>query len=193
VYGDVSGKSISGALMMMAAHEVLHSLALTHRDPEELLRLANARLHALRRRERGVHGGSFVAIGYLAFIPESGTVRYSLAGQPPPLIRRAAGRIEELRMPDHRVPLGALRFGGHQVLSTSLAPGDLLLAYSDGVIDAVSPEGEFFGHERLLRVLDECPGEPAQAVNWLIEALEDFTRGHTPYDDVTLVAACRSG
>ncbi len=191
-YGDVSGKSISGALMMMAAHEVLHSLALTHRDPEELLRLANSRLHALRRRERGAHGGSFVALGYLAFSPECGTLRYSLAGQPPPLIRRAAGSIEALRMPDHRVPLGALRFGGHEVLTASLAPGDLLLAYSDGVVDAVSPDGEFFGEERLIRVLDECPAEPAQAVNWVIEALEGFTRGHTPYDDVTLVIARRS-
>jgi len=191
-YGDVSGKSISGALMMMAAHEVLHSLALTHRDPEELLRLANARLHALRRRERGARGGSFVALGYLAFSPECGTLRYSLAGQPPPLIRRAAGSIEALRMPDHRVPLGALRFGGHEVLTASLAPGDLLLAYSDGVVDAVSPDGEFFGEERLIRVLDECPAEPAQAVNWVVEALEGFTRGHTPYDDVTLVVARRS-
>ena len=134
-----------------------------------------------------------MALGYLAFIPESGTVRYSLAGQPPPLIRRAAGPIEELRMPDHRVPLGALRFGGHKVLSASLGADDLLLAYSDGVIDAVSPEGESFGHERLLRVLGECPGDPTQAINWVIEALEDFTRGHTPYDDVTLVAARRSG
>jgi len=193
VYGDVSGKSISGALMMMAAHEVLHSLALTHRDPEELLRLANARLHALRRRERGGRGASFVALGYLAFAPGRGTLQYSLAGQPPPLIRRAAGGIETLKMPDHRVPLGALSFGGHKVLSTWMEPDDLLLAYSDGVVDAVSPEGEFFGEERLLRVLDECPSEPAQAVNWVIEALEGFTRGHTPYDDVTLVAARRTG
>ena len=193
VYGDVSGKSISGALMMMAAHEVLHSLALTHRDPEELLRLANARLHALRRRERGGRGVSFVALGYLAFVPGRGTLRYSLAGQPPPLIRRAAGGVEVLRMPDHRVPLGALRFGGHEVLSTLMEPGDLLLAYSDGVVDAVSPEGESFGEVRLLRVLEECPAEPTRAVNWVVEALEGFTRGHTPYDDVTLVAARRAG
>jgi len=109
------------------------------------------------------------------------------------LIRRAAGGIETLKMPDHRVPLGALSFGGHKVLSTWMEPDDLLLAYSDGVVDAVSPEGEFFGEERLLRVLDECPSEPAQAVNWVIEALEGFTRGHTPYDDVTLVAARRTG
>lgn len=192
-FGDVSGKSISGALMMMAAHEVLHSLALTHRDPEELLRLANARLNALRRRERGVHGGSFVALGYLAFAPGCGTLRYSLAGQPPPLIRRASGGIEQLRLPPHRVPLGALRFGGHEVLTATLEPGDLLLAYSDGAVDAVSPEGEFFGEERLMRALGESPPEPAAALNWVIEALEGFTRGHTPYDDVTLIVTRRIG
>ena len=50
VYGDVSGKSISGALMMMATHEVLNALALAHPDPEELLRLANERLYRLAMR-----------------------------------------------------------------------------------------------------------------------------------------------
>jgi serine phosphatase RsbU (regulator of sigma subunit) len=193
VYGDVSGKSISGALMMMAAHEVLHALALTHPDPEELLRLANARLSGLRRRGAGIRGGSFVALGYLSFVPHSGTVRYSLAGQPPPLLRRAAGQLEELRMPDHRVPLGAFRFGGHQLLETRLEPTELLLAYSDGVVDARSPDGEFFGEERLRQALQECPGEPSRAVNWVLEAVEEFTRGHLPYDDLTVVAARRLG
>jgi sigma-B regulation protein RsbU (phosphoserine phosphatase) len=68
-----------------------------------------------------------------------------------------------------------------------------MLAYSDGVVDAQSPEGEFFGEERLCRVLEQCPVEPADAINWIIEALEEFTRGHTPYDDVTLVAARWTG
>jgi sigma-B regulation protein RsbU (phosphoserine phosphatase) len=188
-YGDVSGKSISGALMMMAAHEVLHALALAHRDPEELLRLANSRLHNLRRRGSGISGGSFVALGYLAFSPGSGTVRYSLAGQPPPLVRREAGRVEELRLPDHRVPLGAFSFGGHQLLEADLTPGDLLLAYSDGVVDARSPEGEFFGEDRLQDVLVDCPSDPQLAMNRVIEAVETFTRGDLQYDDVTLVAA----
>jgi serine phosphatase RsbU (regulator of sigma subunit) len=188
-YGDVSGKSISGALMMMAAHEVLHSLALVHADPEELLRLANARLHSLRRRGDGIRGGSFVALGYLAFSPNSGGLRYSLAGQPPPLIRRSGGCVEELTLPDHRLPLGALSFGGHQVLDQHLEPGDLLLAYSDGVVDARSPDGEFFGEDRLNGTLLESPRDPKAAVNWILEALEEFTQGHVPYDDLTLVAA----
>jgi serine phosphatase RsbU (regulator of sigma subunit) len=189
VYGDVSGKSISGALMMMAAHEVLHSLSLTHRDPEELLHLANARLHALRARERGIQGGSFVALGYLSFNPGEGALNYSLAGQPPPLVRREEGEIEELRMPQHRVPLGALRFGGYRLLTTSMRPDDLLLAYSDGVVDAQSPDGEFFGENRLRAALLECPCDPTRAISEILEVLEGFTRGHTAFDDVTLVAA----
>jgi sigma-B regulation protein RsbU (phosphoserine phosphatase) len=172
---------------------VLHSLALIHRDPEDLLRLANARLHALKARDRGIHGGSFVALGYLVFSLGNGTLRYSLAGQPPPLVRRENGRIEELEMPVHRVPLGALNFGGHQVLETTMTTGDLLLAYSDGVVEAQSPDGEFFGEDRLRRVLAECPDDPEAAVNWVLESIEEFTTGHTPYDDVTLVAARWTG
>ncbi len=188
-YGDVSGKSISGALMMMAAHEVLHSLALVHANPEDLLRLANARLHSLRRRREGIRGGSFVALGYLSFSQCSGNIRYSLAGQPPPIIRRSSGNVEELRLPDHRLPLGALSFGGHQVLDACLERDELLLAYSDGVVDARSPDGDFFGEDRLNSALLDGPDEPQAAVNWILEALEGFTEGHIPYDDVTLVAA----
>jgi serine phosphatase RsbU (regulator of sigma subunit) len=188
-YGDVSGKSISGALMMMAAHEVLHSLALVHANPEDLLRLANARLHNLRRRREGIRGGSFVALGYLSFSQRSGHIRYSLAGQPPPIIRRSSGNVEELRLPDHRLPLGALSFGGHQVLDACLERDELLLAYSDGVVDARSPDGDFFGEDRLNSALLDGPDEPQAAVNWILEALEGFTEGHIPYDDVTMVAA----
>ena len=106
-YGDVSGKSISGALMMMAAHEVLNALALTHPDPEELLRLANERLYRLRGRGTGSSGGSFVALGWIGLAPDSGHVRYALAGQPPPLVVRTDGRIDALALPPHRLPLGA--------------------------------------------------------------------------------------
>jgi serine phosphatase RsbU (regulator of sigma subunit) len=193
-YGDVSGKSISGALMMMAAHEVLNTLALAHPDPEELFRLANERLYSLRGdRRAGLQAGSFVALGYLAFRPSAGTLRYSLAGQPPPLLRRNETAIETLCMPDHRLPLGALKLGGHRVLEVEMAPGDLLLAYSDGVVEAQSPDGELFGEERLAAVLADSPAEsPQAAIDHVLEMIEAFTDGHTPYDDVTLLAACRT-
>jgi len=97
-------------------------------------------------------------------------------------------------MPNHRLPLGALKIGGHQVLEVDLDPGDLLLAYSDGVVEAQSPDGELFGEKRLSDALRDAPRpSPQAAVNHVLEEIEAFTRGHTPYDDLTLLAAGRRG
>jgi len=191
VYGDVSGKSISGALMMMAAHEVLNSVALAHPEPEKLLHLANERLYALRgtRKRTDIQRGSFVALGYLGFRAGEGILSYTLAGQPPPMVRRKSGTVECLEMPDHRLPLGALRVGGYKIMESEIEVGDLIVAYSDGVVEAQSPAGDFFGEERLAHSLGEAPADPQDAVNFLLEEIEAFTCGHTPYDDVTLLAA----
>jgi serine phosphatase RsbU (regulator of sigma subunit) len=189
VYGDVSGKSVSGALMMMAASEVLHALALSHPEPEELFRLANRRLYDIADR-------SFVALGY--FTPDGngpdggdGRLRYLLAGQPQPLKRTLGGVIEELPLPAHRLPLGALASGGHRGLETDLAPGELLLAYSDGVVEAQDGAGEPFGQERLEAVLRGAAAEPQEVVDAVLAALDDFTRGEPAYDDVTLLVIGR--
>ncbi len=92
-------------------------------------------------------------------------------------------------MPEHRLPLGAMRVGGHRMLEASLEEGDLVVAYSDGVVEAQSPEGDFFGEDRLAQIIAEAPAEPQAAVNFLLEEIEAFTGGHTPYDDVTLLVA----
>ena len=87
------------------------------------------------------------------------------------------------------MPLGALRVGGHRIIESELEVGDLIVAYSDGVVEAQSPSGDFFGEERLARSMAEAPADPQDAVNFLLEEIEAFTCGHTPYDDVTLLAA----
>ncbi|HEV8238553.1 MAG TPA: SpoIIE family protein phosphatase [Thermoanaerobaculia bacterium] len=188
VYGDVAGKSVPAALMMMAAHEVLHSLALTDRGPEELLALANRRLYQLRRR-------SFVALGYLAAAADSedkpGTLRYVLAGQPGLLLRRADGRVEELPLCRHRVPLGALADGDYSLAEVAVGPGELVLGYSDGVLDARAPAGDFFGAERLAAALAVAPADADGAVDSILAELAAFTRGEDPFDDVTLLAVGR--
>ncbi len=182
VYGDVAGKSVSGALMMMAAHEVLHSLALTHRDPEQLLNLANRRLYGLGSRK------SFVALAYLTSTPNGDGLLYSLAGQPQPLVRKRSGEVRELDLPPNRIPLGALDNGSYRLSYAPMERGDLVLGYSDGVIDARSPEGESFGIERLFSVVAQAGSSPPHLVERILESLDEFTQGTEPYDDVTLVA-----
>ena len=185
VYGDVAGKSVSGALVMMAAHEALQSLAMTHKDPERLLELANRRLYGLGARK------SFVALAYLTSAPNGGGLDYILAGQPQPLIRTGDGVVDELPLPEHRLPLGALTTGGYRLSRVPMAAGDLVLGYSDGVVDARSPDGETFGAERLATVLAKAPETPHEVLARVLGALQDFTRGTEPYDDVTLVAIRR--
>ena len=185
VYGDVAGKSVSGAMVMMAAHEVMHSLALTHRDPETLMSLANQRLLQLGP------GKSFVAMAYLASAPQGDGLYYILAGQPQPLLRSLDGRVRELPLPEHRLPLGALDNGAYRLSRAELAVGEMVLGYSDGVIDARSPAGESFGVDRLARVVAAADEDPEEVVTDVLEALSDFTEGSEPYDDVTLVALFR--
>ncbi len=186
IYGDVAGKSVSGALLMMAAHEVLHSLALTHPDPEELFDLANRRLYSLSRGRK-----SFVAMAYLAASPEGDGLQYLLAGQPQPLLRSPDGAVSELALPTNRLPLGALVPYGYNLSHVSLAPGDCVVGYSDGVAEAQSPDGELFGSERLIEVVSSAPPDPARIIDAVTAALEEFTLGTEPYDDVTLVAIRR--
>jgi sigma-B regulation protein RsbU (phosphoserine phosphatase) len=95
-------------------------------------------------------------------------------------------------MPEHRLPLGALRFGGHRMLETGLEEGDLVVAYSDGVVEAQSPDGQFFGEDRLAEILEQAPVDPQRAVDYVLEKIDAFTCGHRPYDDVTLLAAAWS-
>jgi serine phosphatase RsbU (regulator of sigma subunit) len=186
IYGDVAGKSVSGALLMMAAKEALHSLALGLRDPEDLLAAANLRIYELASR-------SFVSLGYLC--PNRHGLRYTVAGQPAPIIRGRDGAARVVDLPSHRLPLGAMTRGRHQILDLPLAEGEVLLAFSDGVIEAHSPRGVQFGEERLIEAIESAPlgtNDPQQLVDAVLGALDRFTAGAEPYDDVTLLAVKRS-
>jgi serine phosphatase RsbU (regulator of sigma subunit) len=185
VVGDVSGKSVAGAMLMVAAREVLHTAALGGAAPESILQVANQRLYTPRHR-------LFVALAYLLIEPD-GTGRYALAGQPSPLRRDRAGRVAEMPAPLHRLPIGALKDVHWDVLQFQVDVGDLLLLYSDGVTEARSPAGEFFGEERLHEVLASADGSPAAVVEQVMGAIETFTAGGEPYDDITLVAVRWTG
>ena len=185
VVGDVSGKSVAGAMLMVAAREVLHTAALGGASPQQLLEVANQRLYTPQHR-------LFVALAYLLLRSE-GTGLYALAGQPAPLRRGATGEVVELPAPMYRLPIGALKDARWDVVPFSARPGDLLLLYSDGLTDARGQDGEAFGDERLARVLARADGDAAHVVAEIMGAVDAFTAGGEPYDDITLVAARWTG
>ena len=180
----MAGKSVSGALMMMAAHEALHSLALTQPLPAELFSLTNRRVYGLGQR-------NFVALGYFCVHEDGETLCYLVAGQPAPLIKRLDGQVAELPLPTHRIPIGALPEGDYSPLQVAVRPGEIVLGYSDGVTEARSADGEFFGTDRLRDVVAGFRGKPEDLVQEVLSAVETFARGVLQYDDLTLVAVGR--
>jgi sigma-B regulation protein RsbU (phosphoserine phosphatase) len=170
---------------MMAAHEALQSLAFTHRDPSTLFGMANRRLYGLGGKK------SFVAVAWLAVSEDGEGLDYVVAGQPQLLLRAAGGAVRELPLPEHRLPLGALLNGGYRTCRAAVARGEIVLGYSDGVIEAQSPSGEQFGDLRLAEVLATAPPEPRAVVDCVLEAVRRFAEGAEPYDDITLVAIAR--
>jgi len=115
---------------------------------------------------------------------------YVRAGHPRPLLRRASGDCEELD--GTGLPFGVdagVRFAaGLEERRVALEPGDLVLIYTDGVIEAGPPSGQF-GMERLKEAFASAPAGSAKgAVDALSAALDGFLGGQPLGDDVTLVA-----
>ncbi len=101
------------------------------------------------------------------------------------------GTVRDLPLPEHRLPLGALLNGGYESRHTAVGPGELVVGYSDGVVEAQNPGGEQFGEERLRRILGEGPCVPQLVVRRVLDEIRAFTSGAEPYDDITLVAFAR--
>jgi serine phosphatase RsbU (regulator of sigma subunit) len=171
--------------MMMAAQEALNSLAMIHHDPEILLGLVNRRLRQIQRR-------GFVALGWLGVGNGGSSLRYTLAGQPPLLLRRLDGQVIELPLPSWRLPLGSMPQSHHEVIEWDVEPGELIVACSDGVVEAQAPSGQAYGFERLATAIAAAPTEPRAAAAAILADLDQFTQGSDPWDDVTLVVLARS-
>lgn len=121
--------------------------------------------------------------------PASGRVRYANAGHDTPYVRRAAGGIEELRA--RGMPLGLLPGMPYEEKEIVLRPGDTLLLYSDGLVEAHNSRREMLGFPKLRGLVEEHRGG-ATLIPFLMEQLAAFTgAGWEQEDDVTLLTVQR--
>lgn len=120
--------------------------------------------------------------------PRSGRLRWANAGHPAPLLVTPAG---ELRRLDQTGPLLSALGGSWAGRRDELGPGDVVVAYTDGLVEARDGGGQEFGEERLLATLAATDGRgPTAAVDALLEAARSFTGGRQA-DDITIVALAR--
>jgi serine phosphatase RsbU (regulator of sigma subunit)/pSer/pThr/pTyr-binding forkhead associated (FHA) protein len=188
--GDVSGKGLDAALSMSSLHACVRSQAQAtgaHGDalPELVSRVNRYLCDSLPYNK-------FATLFCAALDPVAHTLDYVNAGHNPPLLLRADGAVEELAATG--IPAGLDRGAAYECARRDLAPGDVLLAYSDGVTDA-SPEGlggEPLGTEGLAAMVGPLRGLPArELIDRLDDGLVEVMAGSEVADDMTMVVVKR--
>jgi len=180
--GDVVGKGIPAALFMVQSITQLRMEAMRDPRPHAILDGVNKALCE----NNGL--GMFVTLFCGVLDTASGELTYANGGHNPPLAGRGDGGFEFIPMPEGLI-VGMFETAQYESASITLKPGQSLVAYTDGVPEAMSLMGEFFCEERLQAVLNGNAGADAQA---LIEAVRTevytFTGNVHPPDDITILA-----
>jgi sigma-B regulation protein RsbU (phosphoserine phosphatase) len=182
--GDVSGKGTAAALLMSSLHAAIHAQSASHDSLVATISAVNRYL------ADNIPANRFVTLFYAELDPESGALAFLNAGHNPPLIVHSAGTVEQLA--SGGLPLGIKRDADYREGRTQLQAGDVLVIYSDGVTEAVSPSGEEFGSTRLYEVVSRNIEASAAGIRDRIESsLTKFAQGTSAADDITLVIVKR--
>ena len=179
VIADVVGKSVPAALLMATLQASLRTIAGEGVTLGELVVRLNryACAHSL-------DGLRFTTAVICEYDPQTRRVSYVNAGHNEPILRRASGALEKLETGG--LPLG-IRFPfDYETASVEVQPGDALIFYTDGVVEAFNERGEEFGNERWANAIRGLPAMSAEkSLQFLMEAVDGFVGGTRQSDDIT--------
>jgi sigma-B regulation protein RsbU (phosphoserine phosphatase) len=184
---DASGHGAPAAVLMAIAHSIAHSQPEPPERPGQLLTHLNA--HLTRRYTRQT--GNFMTAFYAVFDPANGTLSYASAGHNPPRLLRAADGTRLALNRAQRLPLGIKPDEVYAEQVHPLQPGDQVVFFTDGVIEAVNADGDVFGPDRIDAALASSPPTAEQLVQTILRELSAFTAGAPVADDRTLVVVRR--
>jgi sigma-B regulation protein RsbU (phosphoserine phosphatase) len=186
---DVSGKGVPASLIMAMCRSVLRSIAPGKLSPAQVLREVNRQLCPDIREDM------FITMLYL-IMDRSGTVTLARAGHENPLWWKAARKqVEAIDSPGMALGIdpGDVFDEVIRDVTVSLEPLDTLVAYTDGINEALDEEGNEFGQDQLSDVLRTAGPEGVDhLVNAIIDRVQRFSQGHPQNDDITLAAVQRS-
>ena len=178
---DVSGKGTPAALFMMTSKTMIKDYALTQGSTSEIFTAVNARL--CENNEAGMFATSWIGI----LDTRTMTLQYTNAGHNYPMLQRKGQPCEEIKV-KHGLFLGGMEFTRYRQDEIRLAPGDRLLLFTDGVVEAHDKGKNLYGNERLQQVFDgarNCPGE--EVLDRVFEDVNVFATGVPQFDDITMV------
>ncbi|HUO24085.1 MAG TPA: PP2C family protein-serine/threonine phosphatase [Candidatus Aquilonibacter sp.] len=176
---DVAGKSIPAAMLMATFQASLKTLSTAQVALPELV--ANMNKYACTNSQGGLR---FTTAFFAEYDATGRTFAYINAGHNNPILRRSNGSIERLDVGG--LPLGIVQDASYQSANVAIAPGDWLIIFTDGLVEAENARQEQYGEARLLNVLNMWAGAtPAEMLNHLMADVDLFV-GNTPqHDDVT--------
>jgi sigma-B regulation protein RsbU (phosphoserine phosphatase) len=164
--GDVSGKGAAAALYGALVAGLLRTMAPRRRNPAELMRALNDVLI-----ERKVEA-RYVTLGVLLWDPATRRILMANAGAIPPMICRGG---EILKVKAEGVPIGLLDNTSYEEVTVQTEPGDLVVLYSDGIPDHMSPAGQEFGRGRLANIVrNHCGMPPDDLIVRIFDELDRF-------------------
>lgn len=188
VVGDVSGKGLPAAVvvgLLLGAVRASGWMGGSNQHEESSRRLGEL-LRTRTSLER------FASMFWCYYEPRSQVLRYVNAGHLPPILlkRNGDGEIEVQRLTEGGPVLGLLRQADYRQGQAVVAAGDLLVLYSDGVVEAASASGEQFDEDRLLAVIREnSDRSPAEIREEILKQVRSFLGKEQAQDDLTLVVA----
>lgn len=177
---DVSGKGAPAALVTGLLSGLFSEISRRHRSPAKVLRILDQEL------AKTLPDGMFVTAFYLTLNLNTGEMTYAGAGHDPPFLCRPRNEVEEL-MPTG-LPVGLLGDFGIEEAELLLKPEDLLVVYTDGLVNACLPCGERMGDEAFMEQLKKSGGKPAATIT---NELFAFTDNQAEIDDDVVVLSLR--
>lgn len=178
--GDVSGKGAPAALYAALVSGILRSRAPGQPTPAQMLAAINTSLS-----ERKI-AAQYVSLLYAVWDDDQRIMQIANSGAPRP-IYCCDEKIDIVQATG--LPAGLFDDAEYEEVTINAKPGDLFVFFSDGIVDAVCPEGEQFGRGRIERVVQSARGASApNVVKAIFDAIEDHSKGCMAFDDETVVA-----
>jgi sigma-B regulation protein RsbU (phosphoserine phosphatase) len=187
--GDVSGKAAPAALYAALVSGILRSLATQHLPPAQMLAALNDQLQARKL------DSQYVTMLIAVWDDNNQTLEIANAGSVQPLFVTTSrtsltNAIDVKTIQAEGFPLGLFPDAEYEAFTLATQPGDIIVFFSDGIVDAENSQGEMFGTERLTTLLQRHPTATLSAqdtVQAILDAVTQFQSGTEHFDDETVV------
>jgi sigma-B regulation protein RsbU (phosphoserine phosphatase) len=182
--GDVSGKGIAAALLMASLQASLRGQAIRGTgDLAGVISSVNRLVYDASAENR------YATFFYAQYEPQTRRLTYVNAGHNPPMVlRKKDGDWQIARLEEGGAVVGLLPNFPYSQAMFDMEPGDVLLAFTDGISEAMNPNEEEWGEENLVEVAKECDGlAAADTISVIVEAADRFAAGAKQHDDMTLM------